>query len=149
MRSGSTDRLREWLGQETATRAAGEDHRPVRDRGVIAAIGPDGPWAFYLTLGMVATVNPCGFAMLPAYLSYFLGLEGEDAAPRAGVGQAVRVACAVSAGFLAVFALAGVLVELTSLPVAQVFDEREVQVGRARTAECISTAIAERAERRH
>ncbi|MFN7150094.1 MAG: cytochrome C biosynthesis protein, partial [Microthrixaceae bacterium] len=24
---------------------------------------------------MVATVNPCGFAMLPAYLSYFLGLE--------------------------------------------------------------------------
>ena len=25
---------------------------------------------------MVASVNPCGFAMLPAYLSYFLGLEG-------------------------------------------------------------------------
>ena len=24
---------------------------------------------------MIATVNPCGFAMLPAYLSYFLGLE--------------------------------------------------------------------------
>jgi len=24
---------------------------------------------------MVATVNPCGFAMLPAYLSFFLGVE--------------------------------------------------------------------------
>ncbi|HET6954234.1 MAG TPA: cytochrome c biogenesis CcdA family protein [Acidimicrobiales bacterium] len=85
---------------------------------MIAAIGPDGSWAFYLTLGMVATVNPCGFAMLPAYLSYFLGLEGGDAeVPRAGVAQAVRVAAAVSAGFLAVFALAGMLVELTSLPV--------------------------------
>lgn len=85
---------------------------------MIGAIGPDGPWAIYLTLGMVATVNPCGFAMLPAYLSYFLGLEGAPAAvPRASVGRAVRVACAVSAGFLAVFALAGTIVDATSLPV--------------------------------
>jgi cytochrome c biogenesis protein CcdA len=85
---------------------------------VIAAVGPDQAWAYYLTLGMVATVNPCGFAMLPAYLSYFLGVE-ESAAevPRASVAQAVRVACAVAAGFLAVFALAGAAVELTSLPV--------------------------------
>ena len=40
---------------------------------------------------MVATVNPCGFAMLPAYLSYFLGLEDDDAdgAPgRGGPGAA-------------------------------------------------------------
>jgi cytochrome c-type biogenesis protein len=101
---------------------------------VIAAIGPDGPWAFYLTLGMVATVNPCGFAMLPAYLSYFLGLEGEDAAPRAGVGQAVRVACAVSAGFLAVFALAGALVELTSLPVYENVPWISVVIGLALVA---------------
>jgi cytochrome c-type biogenesis protein len=85
---------------------------------VIAAIGPDKAWAYYLTLGMVATVNPCGFAMLPAYLSYFLGLEDDQAeVPRASVAQAVRVACAVAAGFLAVFALAGAAVELTSLPV--------------------------------
>ena len=91
--------------------------RPAGGR-VIGAVGPDGPWAFYLTLGMVATVNPCGFAMLPAYLSYFLGLEDSDAeVPRAGVAEAVRVACAVSLGFLAVFAVAGTIVELTSLPV--------------------------------
>jgi cytochrome c-type biogenesis protein len=86
--------------------------------GVLAAVGPDQAWAYYLTLGMVATVNPCGFAMLPAYLSYFLGLEDREAGvPRASVAQAVRVACAVAAGFLAVFALAGAVVELTSLPV--------------------------------
>lgn len=85
---------------------------------MIAAFGPDKAWAYYLTLGMVATVNPCGFAMLPAYLSYFLGLDDSDAAvPRASVAQAVRVACAVAAGFLAVFALTGAAVELTSLPV--------------------------------
>jgi cytochrome c-type biogenesis protein len=85
---------------------------------VIAALGPDGHWALYLTLGMVATVNPCGFAMLPAYLSFFLGLEGSEAAvPRASVAQAIRVACAVAAGFMVVFAVAGTIVDLTSLPV--------------------------------
>jgi cytochrome c-type biogenesis protein len=74
----------------------------------------------YLASGMVATVNPCGFAMLPAYLSYFLGVEGGEGdgrAPTAGVWQAFRVALAVSAGFLAVFAVAGLAVELTSLPI--------------------------------
>ena len=95
---------------------------------VLAGIGPDGPMAIYLAGGMFAAVNPCGFAMLPAYLSYFLGLdstgtgtgaEGPEAGddPTAGVGQALRVGLAVSAGFLAVFALAGLAVELTSLPV--------------------------------
>ena len=33
----------------------------------------DGLFAYAFTTGMLATVNPCGFAMLPAYLSYFLG----------------------------------------------------------------------------
>jgi cytochrome c-type biogenesis protein len=85
---------------------------------VLAGIVPDQAWAYYLTLGMVATVNPCGFAMLPAYLSYFLGLEDSEAdEPRATVAQAVQVAGAVAGGFLAVFALAGAAVELTSLPV--------------------------------
>lgn len=84
---------------------------------IVAGIVPD-RWPYYLTLGMVATVNPCGFAMLPAYLAYFLGLEGRhDDRPQATVAQAMRVACAVAAGFLAVFALAGAALELTSLPV--------------------------------
>lgn len=86
--------------------------------GATRGIGPEGPLALYLTLGMVATVNPCGFAMLPAYLAYFLGIDDREAAvPRATVATALRVALAVSAGFLAVFAVAGLAVELTSLPV--------------------------------
>lgn len=95
---------------------------------MIAGIGPDAaPFAWYLGLGMVAIVNPCGFAMLPAYLAYFLGVDGDAssrrltggdrAAAQASFGAALRVAAAVSAGFLAVFALAGFAVELTSLPV--------------------------------
>ncbi|HEY8546766.1 MAG TPA: cytochrome c biogenesis CcdA family protein [Acidimicrobiales bacterium] len=85
---------------------------------MIAGIGPDGPLAVYLAAGMVATVNPCGFAMLPAYLSYFLGLEGAgERAPRPRLGQAFRVSFVVSTGFLAVFALAGAAAELTTVPV--------------------------------
>jgi len=86
---------------------------------VIFALGPDGSFAYYLAIGMVATVNPCGFAMLPAYLSYFMGLDPstEETAGDAGLRRAARVAAAVSAGFLAVFAVAGALVKLSSLPV--------------------------------
>jgi cytochrome c biogenesis protein CcdA len=58
--------------------------------------------------GMVATVNPCGFAMLPAYLAYFLGLDDRSGSPRAGVLRALAVGLSVSAGFLAVFLLLGV-----------------------------------------
>jgi cytochrome c-type biogenesis protein len=55
--------------------------------------------------GMVATVNPCGFAMLPAYLGFFLS-DGPGRTRRP-VGL---VAVAVSAGFLVVFTAAGLLV---------------------------------------
>jgi cytochrome c biogenesis protein CcdA len=80
---------------------------------VIASLGPQGGWALYLGMGMVAAVNPCGFAMLPAYLSYFLGVEGRgDESARAGYGEALRVTGAVAGGFLAVFAVAAGVVEL-------------------------------------
>jgi cytochrome c-type biogenesis protein len=78
----------------------------------------EAPLAIAFGSGMLATVNPCGFAMLPAYLAYFLGIDDQEVGvPRASVATALRVALAVSAGFLAVFALAGLVVELTSLPV--------------------------------
>jgi cytochrome c biogenesis protein CcdA len=72
--------------------------------------------ALAFSAGMVATVNPCGFAMLPAYLSYFLGLEGEGPTtapdgtvvpPRAPVTRALAVSAAVTAGFLVVFGIMG------------------------------------------
>lgn len=58
--------------------------------------------------GMLATVNPCGFAMLPAYLGYFLGLEGGDRDVRASVSRSLGVGLSVSAGFLLVFSIVGV-----------------------------------------
>lgn len=60
--------------------------------------------------GMVAAVNPCGFILLPTYLMYFLGLEGSrPGTQRATLRRALLVSSAVSAGFLMVFLIAGVI----------------------------------------
>ena len=58
--------------------------------------------------GMVATVNPCGFVLLPTYLMYFLGLEaGRADSERATVRRALLVGGAVTTGFMAVFVVVG------------------------------------------
>jgi len=68
--------------------------------------------AYAFGVGMVATFNPCGFAMLPAYLSYFLGLEGEqDTAPDASILRALAVGASMTAGFLVVFGVLGIVLE--------------------------------------
>jgi cytochrome c biogenesis protein CcdA len=37
------------------------------------------PFGYSFGAGMVSTVNPCGFSLLPAYLSLYLGGEDGDA----------------------------------------------------------------------
>jgi cytochrome c biogenesis protein CcdA len=68
----------------------------------------EAPFALDFARGMLIVVNPCGFAMLPAYLAYFLGLEGRDPDLRASVSRSLGVGLSVSAGLLLVFGLAGV-----------------------------------------
>jgi cytochrome c biogenesis protein CcdA len=72
----------------------------------------DAPLAYAFGVGMVATFNPCGFAMLPAYLSYFLGLEGaEHPDERASVLRALAVGASVTLGFLVVFGIIGIVLK--------------------------------------
>lgn len=69
---------------------------------------------YAFSVGMVATFNPCGFAMLPAYLAYFLGLENAqdlDHRTDATVVRAVGVGAAMTAGFLVVFGVLGLLLD--------------------------------------
>ena len=71
----------------------------------------EAPIALAFAAGMVATVNPCGFAMLPAYLSYFMGLDGDGPTSRIGaVRNALQVGGIVSLGFLLVFGVTGLLI---------------------------------------
>ena len=68
------------------------------------------PRAF--ALGMVALVNPCGFALLPAYLGFFLGLDDEDDGSESRIvalNRAQIVGLSMSLGFLVVFGLLGLV----------------------------------------
>lgn len=59
--------------------------------------------------GLLAPVNPCGIALLPAYLAAFLPTSDGDA-PAAGPRAALKAGVGVTAGFIAITALVGVVV---------------------------------------
>ena len=76
-------------------------------------IAVEGRFAYHLALGMFAAINPCGFVMLPAYLMYFLGLQGtKPGSQRAGVVRALTVSAATSSGFILVFLVVGAIARL-------------------------------------
>ena len=71
------------------------------------------PFGLAFGAGMVAAANPCGFAMLPAYLSLYLGTEESGFAERSAASRALKalaVGCVVSSGFVVLFVLAGAAV---------------------------------------
>ena len=68
----------------------------------------DAPFGLALAAGMVAAVNPCGFALLPAYLS--LLVAGETPGRAAAVGRALVATAAMTTGFAAVFLVFGLAV---------------------------------------
>jgi cytochrome c-type biogenesis protein len=71
------------------------------------------PFGFAFGVGMVAAVNPCGFAMLPAYLSLYLGAHEQDVGKRLSISrlmQALLVGATVSSGFVVLFGLAGLVI---------------------------------------
>lgn len=82
---------------------------------------------------MVAAFNPCGFAMLPAYLALFLGTQG-GFAERTKIGtvrRALLVGAAVSAGFVVVFGLAGLVLSRASLGIVDYLPWFTVVIGTA------------------
>jgi len=58
-----------------------------------------------LAAGVLAAVNPCGFALLPAYLSLLVLDDGT--ARRRAVGRALLLTLGMTAGFVGVFGLVG------------------------------------------
>lgn len=57
--------------------------------------------------GMLASVNPCGFAMLPGYVA--LVVAGEDVSRSGRLGRAVASSALMAAGFVAVFGVFGLV----------------------------------------
>lgn len=67
-----------------------------------------GPLTLALAAGGLSTVNPCGFAMLPAYLGFYVGAdENELPTATSRTAQGLKTGLMVTAGFLLVFAIVG------------------------------------------
>jgi cytochrome c biogenesis protein CcdA len=60
-----------------------------------------------LSAGMLGAVNPCGFALLPAYLSMLV--VAEPGAPGRAVWRALRCTIALTGGYVLVFGTFGLL----------------------------------------
>ncbi|MCP3785125.1 cytochrome c biogenesis protein CcdA [Micromonospora sp. A3M-1-15] len=97
---------------------------------------PDTPYGLALGAGLLAAVNPCGFALLPAYLSMLM-LSDEPAADRgpfAPIGRALALTGAMTVGFVAVFGTFGLLAAPAADAVARRLPWVSVLIGLALVA---------------
>jgi cytochrome c-type biogenesis protein len=69
----------------------------------------EAPLGLAVAAGMLAAVNPCGFALLPAYLAFLITGDGPTG-KGAAVRRALGATAAMTAGFAAVFGLFGLLI---------------------------------------
>lgn len=94
-------------GTDVGTATGGVESLSARSGGVLELASMLLPFGFAFSAGMVATVNPCGFAMLPAYLGLFLGERGEGKTRGTRPDRALLVGLSVTAGFVLMFGLVG------------------------------------------
>lgn len=82
--------------------------------GITSAAGSSLWWVYAFLLGVVAAFNPCGFALLPAYLGLYLN----DTTIGKGLGARTRRSLAVSVvvagAFTVLFGVTGALFSLAS-----------------------------------
>ncbi len=90
------------------------------------------PLGYAFGAGMVAAVNPCGFALLPAYMAMYLGEragDGSRSSLAVRLARAARIGLSVSAGFTALFGATGLLVGLAATALVRVFPWAGLAVG--------------------
>jgi cytochrome c biogenesis protein CcdA len=92
------------------------------------------PVGFAFAAGMVASINPCGFLLLPSYISYHLGTEESgfyELPASKRVGKALLLGTVATAGFLLVSAIAGVIIAAGGQWLINVFPYAGVFIGLA------------------
>jgi cytochrome c-type biogenesis protein len=92
------------------------------------------PLGYAFAAGMVASVNPCGFILLPSYISFQLGTEEDGYYQRPGLyraAEALALGLLATAAFVLVFAAAGLVLAAGGQWLAAVFPEAGVVVGLA------------------
>jgi cytochrome c biogenesis protein CcdA len=77
----------------------------------VANLGNLLPFGYAFGAGMVTTVSPCGIAMLPVYISFFLGAKEEGPTLKRGA-RALAMSGVVTLSFVAFFGIIGAIISL-------------------------------------
>src|SRR5712691_5401177 len=94
------------------------------------AVGAAGvPLGLAFAAGLVATVNPCGFAMLPSFVSFYLGSDVSRERGVGRVGEGATVGLVVAAGFMLVFGSVGLAFALGAQSILRVVPWVTIGVG--------------------
>ena len=86
----------------------------ARISGVLLSLGTKAPLGYAFVAGMVASVNPCGFVLLPAYLGLYLGDDRGSPGGRRAIGRAIVVSATVTASFVLLFGVTGIIATLAA-----------------------------------
>ncbi len=92
------------------------------------------PFGYAFGAGMVSAVNPCGFAMLPVYLSLYLGADNTEFRQKSifsRLFKSIWIALVVTAGFALLFGLVGAIVSAGGSILMQVMPWFSVVIGGA------------------
>jgi len=82
--------------------------------GLTSAAGTNVWWVYAFLLGVVAAFNPCGFALLPAYLGLYLNDEKTGENLRARMRRSLAVSAVVAGAFTVLFGVTGAMFSLAS-----------------------------------
>lgn len=89
------------------------------------------PLGYAFGAGMIAAVNPCGVAMLPAYIGYYLGTEGgpwhSSFLFRGGYG--LLLGLVVTLGFIVLFSTMGLAVSFGGRGLFSAFPKARLVIG--------------------
>ena len=86
------------------------------------------PFGYAFGAGMVSAVNPCGFALLPAYLGLYLR-DGGDTSVARRLARGAMVGLTVTAIFVALFGLAGLALSVAGAALGNSFRWAGLAVG--------------------
>jgi cytochrome c biogenesis protein CcdA len=96
----------------------------------LQGVGAALPLGYAFALGMAAAVNPCGCALLPAYLGLYLETATDARRPwPALLGRAILVSATMTASFVALFGAAGLVLGAVGAAVGALLPWLSVGVG--------------------
>lgn len=119
-------------GTGTGPLARGVESASFSSGALLGGLARALPLGYAFGAGMVASVNPCGFALLPAYLGLYLGTAAAPESPEPVLFRllrAARVSGMMTLGFVLLFGVTGLVLSVFTYGIARYFPWLGLMVG--------------------